>query len=131
MKTKYTRRRFIQMTIQFGGTVSVAGFSILPDLPLADAASINCRNCKATGKMLHTTSSSNRINSQFCPNCGIDLYLNSYPLEKECNCSAATSEALKKNGEQMQPPCCQVPFPGQQLAGCRNKPIFNITDLKF
>jgi len=131
MKTKCTRRKFIQMTIQAGSAVSVAGLTIIPDSQLYDTVSISCNNCKAKGQALRSTFSLNWINNQFCPNCGIDLYCNSYPMAKECNCSAAKSESLEKSGKQNHPHCCQVPFPAQQLAGCTNKPMFNIADLKF
>lgn len=131
METKLTRRKFIQKTISAGSAVSVAGLAVFPDLQPYGKAFIRCNNCGVYGKQLTSASSLHLLKKRFCPNCGIDLYSNSYPINKRCSCSTAGHELSKKKGTRYHPPCCQVPFPDNALAGSTNKPVFSVADLKF
>lgn len=125
MGGKLTRRKFIKTTMSVGCALVVfPGFQ--PDC----ITSTNCENCGIHGQELVSSASFRLLKKRFCPNCGINLYTNSFSIDKKCDCGATVSGILKKKKESY-PPCCQVPFPDNSLATNTNKPVFNISDLKF
>jgi len=126
MKGKLTRRKFIGTTIKAGSTLIV-----FPGFQVDCFGFADCDNCQIHGKTLASAESFNLLKKRFCPNCGIDLYFNKYPVCNKSDCSADVIDGVKNTEKQHGPLCCQVPFPDKTLAGSTNKPVFRVADLQF
>lgn len=126
MEDKITRRMFMKRTMCAGSALV-----IFPDFEPGFNLPDNCVNCGVNGKELTSSTSFHLLKKRFCPNCGIDLYSITYPVDATCNCSNPSTGEPTISEKQKHPPCCQVPFPGTALAGSTYKPIFSVADLNF
>lgn len=126
MEDKITRRMFIKRTMCAGSALV-----IFPDFQPGGNLPANCANCGIHGKELTSSTSFHLLKKRFCPNCGIDLYSITYPVDTRCDCSTPVTGEPTIPGKRKRPPCCQVPFPGTVLAGNTYKPVFIVADLKF